>query len=612
MGLKELLFGQTFSISGGPGSRRGHCPEEDSLMKSIRVRASLFVTALALVGLLFLAVPNLVAQQDGPPSTGSPDDTFNPPPCDFSNQFYADNGIDVTQLIGRFGDNNGTTRLTGPPARGNQVNYKADPSCSQRDPDHRNFRILATTGGNSDDNNSPFTCSSAGQGPSASPNCANQSILEPETFEFISILAFMNSQAAFAQGPYDRNVGFINGGLEGVQQNPGEDVSYGANVNVNGTVVGEAPGQTLRGFAMQDIVSNFEAYGAISQFKKSLNCPANATPPFTAQNCRPVPTQFSANPCSLGMIQNLQNPGATSIPQPCFQVADGTVNGQPLSDVASPNNRQDWRFATNRNSMDGSDTNDPTGTLTGAVINAPFGYFCDDLLGMWIITYFWFTQPPNTQLEPCKDIYAAIGAKNGFNLDGTPIILTAFELNDELEANGCGAEGQEDPGGSDGGAGWLICPAIPDPRAGAIASDAFLDQTFLPNGFPQNLALTANFLCLQIFGQFCNVNVSLQNRGINPSPTKVGTDTNVTTLFQNTTNATLTGVTLTASIVNSSGNIVATKSSTGNTLAPGQTNNVTIVWSPTAKGTYTVQGTASNSSTTAAGANSVVAVATVN
>jgi hypothetical protein len=80
--------------------------------------------------------------------------------------------------------------------------------------------------------------------------------------------------------------------------------------------------------------------------------------------------------------------------------------------------------------------------------------------------------------------------------------LTANELNNELEANNCGAEGKEAVDGSDGGAIWLICPAIADPRAGAIAKDAFLDQVFLPNGAPQNLNLTATFLSLQIFGLF--------------------------------------------------------------------------------------------------------------
>ena len=449
-------------------------PEEGfKVMKAIGKYPSLFVTVLALVGLLFLAVPQVAAQQDGPPSSGDADDTFNPPPCDFSDQFYADNGIDVTQLVGRFGDNNGTTRLTGPPATGNQKNYVADSTCSVKDPTRRNFRILATTGGNSDDNNSPFTCT-FNSGKNGGPNCVNQSSLEPETFEFISILAFVNNQSAFSNS-YLRNVGFINGGLQGVQQNPGEDISIGQ------TSLGEAPAQTLRGFAMQDIVSNFEAYAALKQT---------------------TPQGFATAPCSLAMIQQLQNPNATSVPSPCFPVNDTVVNGQIISDVATPNLRQDWRFATNRNAMDGSDNNDPVGALTGGVINAPFGYFCDDLLGMWIITYFWVTAPPND--KHCGPIYQSIGAKNGFNTDGTPIILTAFELNTELEAQGCGAEAKEDLAGGDGGAVWLICPGIPDPRAGAIAPDAFLDQVLNSNGNPQDPALTANFLSLQAFGVFAN------------------------------------------------------------------------------------------------------------
>jgi hypothetical protein len=472
-------------------------------MKGIKY-ASLFVTVLALVGLMSLSVPNATAQQDGPPSTGDADDNFNPPPCDYKDQFYNDNGIDYTQLIGRFGDNNGTTRLTGPPAKGKQQNYVADANCSVFDPNRRNFRILETTGGNSDDNNSPFTCSVPGNTGNGFLDCANQSVLEPETFEFISIIAFVDSQNAFigdgsAITSYDRNVGFINGGLEGVQQNPGEDISIGVNpLIVDGQTqqpINESPDLTLRGFSMQDIISNFEAYAALKQT---------------------TPQGFALNPCSLDMIQHMQNPNATSVPMPCFPVND--VNG--VSDVATPNLRQDWRFATNRNAIDGSDNNlfsCPVGQPSSACVtvsNSPFGYFCDDLLGMWILTYFWFTQPPNTTVQPCASIFAAIGAKNGFNTDGTPIILTAFELNDELEANSCGAEGQEDVNGTDGGAVWLICPGIPDPRAGAIASDAFLDQVDNANGIPQNLILTVNFLSLQIFGVFPNQLTSSQMKKV--------------------------------------------------------------------------------------------------
>lgn len=431
-------------------------------MKSIRKHASFWVGVLALAGLLFLAAPKMVAQQDAPPIGGDADDTFNPPPCDFNDTFYRDNGIDPTQLVLRFGDNGGTTRLTGPPATGNQKNFVADPNCAIKDPTRRNFRILATTGGNADDGNSPFTNG------------------QPETFEFISILAFLTNQTNF-ESTYSRTVGAIPaGGGNTISIVQGFDPATGATGAVN-----------PRGIAMQDIVGNFEAYAAVKQ--------------TTSQG-------FALNPCQADM----QAPGVPT--NPCFDLS--TVNA-----IFTPNLRQDWRFATNRNAMDGSDNNciSTDTTVCESVSDSPFGYFCDDLLGMWIITYFWFTQPPNTAVEPCKDIFAAIGAKNGFNLDGTPIILTAHELNDELEANNCGAEGQEAVDGSDGGAIWLICPAIPDPRAGAIAADAFLDQVHLPNGVPQNLNLTVDFLSLQIFGVFPNELTAAQKSKLNSTVASAAT-----------------------------------------------------------------------------------------
>lgn len=429
---------------------------------------------------------------------------INPPPCDFSDQFYADNGLDSSAgselnsaADGRFG----TFRQTGPPAtQPNQNNWVADPTCSTKNPDTRNFRILATTGGNSDDNNSPFTCSNAGQGPGASPGCANQPGI-PETLEFITINAFLHNQNVF-EATYSRTVGAIgpNGGLDNQQTNAGNTISIG-------TFEGNsAPNQNPRGITQQFIVSNFEAYAATSQLSTSLNCPSTAVAPFTSQNCTPVPGQFSANPCSLAMIQQLQDPNAHSIPQPCFQVADSTTNGVTLSDVATPNLRQNWRFATNRNAIDGSDNNCVNtfdqNCKHGILSDSPFGYFCDDLLGMWILTYFWFTVPPSNPGPVCGPIFQAIGAANGFNLDGTPIIKTAFELNTELEANNCGAEGKEAPTGADGGAVWLVCPALPDPRNGAIATDAFLDSV-LVNGSPQDPFMAQNFTCLQQTGKFC-------------------------------------------------------------------------------------------------------------
>src|SRR5260370_36613783 len=174
-----------------------------------------------------------------------------------------------------------------------------------------------------------------------------------------------------------------------------------------------------RNIQMVDIVTNFEAYAALKQ-----RLPGGT---------------FARHPCGT-----MASPDAPTTP--CF----------PVTSVATPNLRQDWRFATNRNAIDGSDGNRVSETGSGATIakNSPFGYFCDDLLGMWIITYFWFTvDPANPNPNPtqqCGSTLAALGQKNGFNLDGTPIIKTADELNNQLEANHCRAEGQEDVGGASG------------------------------------------------------------------------------------------------------------------------------------------------------------------
>jgi hypothetical protein len=410
-------------------------------MKRADISRTVFA-AMGMAGLVFLAAPNLAAAQAAISiPTGAA--AFNPPPCDYNDTFYKDNGLDPTQIFGRFG----SARLTGPPASGKQVNWVADTSCSQRDPDRRNFRILAITGGFPDDGTGTPT-------------------------EFITLLGFLTSDTAF-ETTYARNVGAINGGLDGDQQNPGENITIAASANP-------------RGITMQNLVSNFEAYPAVRQ--------------------RMGNGQIALNPCQADMV----SPFAPA--QPCFDL------GNPNA-VATPNLRQDWRFATNRNAMDGSDnnciSNDPTvctppnGTGPAPPQNdSPFGYFCDDLLGMWVNTFFWYTVDPADHTSPlgitCTPILAALAKTNGLTTDGTPIIKTADELNNQLEANGCGAEGKLAFDGSDKGPIWDICPAIPDPRAGAISKDAFLDQVHQSNGIPQNIGLTLNFLSLQIFGVFFN------------------------------------------------------------------------------------------------------------
>jgi hypothetical protein len=415
-------------------------------MRTIREHSSPVVyIALAVIGLTFWAATDTATAQQA--SAASATHSFNPPPCDYNDTFYKDNGLDPTQVVGRFG----SARRTGPPATGKQANWVADSTCSQRDPDRRNFRILATTAGFSDDG--------SGQ--------ANQ---------FISLLGFVVNETAF-ETTYSRTVGAINGGLDGDQQNPGETISIVNSANP-------------RSITMETLVGNFEAYPAVKQ--------------------RLANGQFARNPCQADMV----SPFAPA--KPCFDLSSPNA-------AFSPNLRQDWRFATNRNAMDGSDgnciNNDPN--VCDGINDSPFGYFCDDLLGMWINTFFWYTVDPANPGPTCGPILTALGKKNGLTTDGTPIIKTPDELNNQLEANGCGAEGQLAFDGSDGGPIWDVCPGIPDPRAGAISADAFLDQAFNRNGTPQNLGFTLNFLALQKFGVFFNELTASQQNVVNSSASSV-------------------------------------------------------------------------------------------
>ena len=142
---------------------------------------------------------------------------------------------------------------------------------------------------------------------------------------------------------------------------------------------------------------------------------------------------FATNPCAADM----QSPLAP--PTPCFQL--NTVNT-----VFTPNLRQDWRFASNRNAMDGSDNNcistDPTVCPNG-VSDSPSAI---SVTICWECGSSPISGSLNLAMTPISAVARSIGAlraKNGLTLDGTPIIKTADELNNQLEANGCGAEGQE-------------------------------------------------------------------------------------------------------------------------------------------------------------------------
>lgn len=411
---------------------------------------------------------------------------INPPPCDFSDRFYMDNGVNSqtgselnSEPDGRFG----TFRQFGPPATGSQANWTADPTCSPNDPTRRNFRILATTGAFKDDSGAPT--------------------------EFFSIIAFAHSTNFFLQQTFTDDC---------------TDADTGCKLQI--TDAGRNPSPppaerfvNLRGFTQEEIVNNFEAYGAPKQRVTSG--------PF-AGTLAPMPCGSLADPLVAA--------------NDCFPVRDTFVNGSTLSNAATPNLRMDWRVASNRNAMDGSDNNcinNDLGVCPGGIHDSPFGYFCDDLLGMWIVTYFWYTQNAVggvsstggiiTPTTNCNHVLSCISQIYGNSLDGTPILKTGNQLHfiegvsntpasvfpgqgvpgaclqdSDLPVAACGREGNLDAGGADGGAVWLVCPVMQDPRNGGVAKDAFLDVVRLSNGNSQDTGILNNFSCLQSTGKFCN------------------------------------------------------------------------------------------------------------
>jgi len=378
---------------------------------------------------------------------------FNAPPCDFSNTFYEENGVSALSstapLNGSGAGRFGLFRQFGPPAsnfNGGKKNWINDSTCPVNNPDTTNVRILATTGAYKDDDGAPTV--------------------------FFSLIAFILNQNFFNQGNFTLKEGD------------------------NAVIITNS--LNVRGFNEQFLVGNFEAYGAPTQRI------ANGT--------------LAPTPCG-----SLHDPSIAATD--CFSVGINRSNG--FQAVETPNLRHDWRISSNRNAIDGS-SNGPA---------SPFGYFCDDLLGAWIVTYFWWTQnavggisstgQTITATATCNTVLAQAAAANGTSLDGTPILHTGTELhfiegvpgtppqfgftqdqtNAILAAEAtapCGLEGNLMADGSDGGAVWLSCPTILDPRNGAIAQDAFPDVVFTPSGAPLDPRIINNFKCLQSTGLFCD------------------------------------------------------------------------------------------------------------
>lgn len=109
------------------------------------------------------------------------------------------------------------------------------------------------------------------------------------------------------------------------------------------------------------------------------------------------------------------------------------------------------------------------------------------------------------QVNADDDVYLVeLGERNGYSLDGTPIIKTVEEIN---YLTRLGVVTQKIRGTETRGVpSYAIVKAIEPSKTGAIAPDAFLNPVVKQDGQPLDAEaiFVANFNCMQNQGETCS------------------------------------------------------------------------------------------------------------
>ena len=131
------------------------------------------------------------------------------------------------------------------------------------------------------------------------------------------------------------------------------------------------------------------------------------------------------------------------------------------------------------------------------------GYFSNDPLGIWQVNDVRYT-PAALTTPGGQAALAELAARNGLDLDGTPVIRTKSEVL-ALEAQGY-VTIEVPPVGTPGAVRWFFCPVLKDPRGGEIAPDAHLDIVRQADGsvLPAEQEIFDLFHCLQQTGDDCD------------------------------------------------------------------------------------------------------------
>lgn len=142
---------------------------------------------------------------------------------------------------------------------------------------------------------------------------------------------------------------------------------------------------------------------------------------------------------------------------------------------------------------------DPTGLgalRQDAILDMRKGYFSNNKLGLWIHIWISYTSKALTTSDGQKTL-RDLAARNGRDLDGTPIIATVSEI-DNLFQKGYITKLTKpfsDP------VRYAICPVVKDPTDGGIAPDQFLAYTRTPDGTPLVPEFVQEFESLRTTGE---------------------------------------------------------------------------------------------------------------
>jgi hypothetical protein len=128
------------------------------------------------------------------------------------------------------------------------------------------------------------------------------------------------------------------------------------------------------------------------------------------------------------------------------------------------------------------------------------GFFARDPLAIWRRASVAYTGAALTTSAGRRAL-AAVAARCGTDLDGTPMIRTAADV----ESLGASGFVTVTTPAADGSAGppWCLCPILREPAGGSIAPDASLAVTLKPDGTALVPELPALFHCLQNAGRTC-------------------------------------------------------------------------------------------------------------